>query len=513
MTEFSIHSKKHKIFATVLFLVDKSLCQGQFLTNMYSCYLSLIILTTESVTLCLSLSSIAYPPPTRRHSSSALLDSSTADDEIPTLDWLTDSLADKERNGVQLHEGVKDMADDSPFVEEFDADAGLGEAPLPSTGVSVADEMQRTQVDYFFTEIVPVIKGLDEGIKVAQLVTSATRGSFEPVRYLVGLSKSKIPSKKTKTNQAPSTLNDFVMVDVPPFSEQLKQDIQQYLQDNHGRLAAILVTSRDCIHYNDAPGVFSIRRADLDKWTKAYPGMNVVAYRLDVPRDCRELIAQRLDGYGPFAIDDCRSDGNVRNFTFIESGRPLTYDEWDQDVSDDIFAGKRTPPDDSTQDNDPDATLGEGEDDPYSLEAIRAREEGKSILAVYTPGRTYGSVSYVFPNIKLCASGFTIPVEDSRNEENYGMDGTGPALDCRGYITTSRTGISRQMESARNLIQNYMDRITVLLPSRGDPIFLDGTTQQRQSVLLDVVKQYEKIGKIYEQLGIVDRDGDDSIDI
>ena len=91
------------------------------------------------------------------------------------------------------------------------------------------------------------------------------------------------------------------------------------------------------------------------------------------------------------------------------------------------------------------------------------------------------------------------------------MGRTGPALDCRGYITTNNAGVSRQMESARNLIQSYIDRITVLLPSRGDPVFLDGTLEQRQTVLMGVVAQYEKIGKIYEQLGITSS-GDDDLD-
>ena len=307
------------------------------------------------------------------------------------------------------------------------------------------------------------------------------------------------------------------MIDVPPFSEQLKNDMDQYLRDNNGRLRSILVTCRDNIHYNEAPGVFSIRRADLDQWTKVYPGISVVAYRLDIPRDCRELITQRLDGYGPFALaEEVESDSTATttNFTFVETSRPLTYDEWDPEVSQDVLAGKRMPPDDDTKPANEETTeQGEVEADPYSPQAIRAREEGKRILAVYTPGRTYGSVSYVFPEIQLCASGFTIPVEDSRNEENYGLAGTGPALDCRGYITTSRAGITRQMESARNLILNYIDRVNVLLPSRGDPVFLDGTTKQRQGFLLDIVNQYEKIGKIYEQLGIVDRDGDDDLDI
>lgn len=443
------------------------------------------------------------------------------------MDWLTKSLAMDEDGstsansnvmGVSVQDGATDMADDSPFVEEFDSEDGLGEAPVPSTGVSVADEMQRAQADHFFTELVPVIKGLDEGIKVAQLVTSATKGSFEPVRYLVGLSKitsqSKVggvaekDSKKTRS-QSKKALNDFVMIDVPPFSKQLKQDMEQYLADNNGRLSAMLMTSRDCIHYNEAPGVYSIRRAELGKWTKAFPEMATVGYRLDIPRDCRELVTQRLDGYGPFALEESNETGDSFNFTFVESGRPLTYEEWDHDVSEDIFAGKVTPPDDAVVEDDPDATLTETDEDPYSPKAIRAREEGKRILAIYTPGRTYGSLSFVFPEIELCASGFTIPVEDSRNEENLGLGGTGPALDCRGYITTSNAGISRQMESARNLIQTYMDRFTVLLPSRGDPVYLDGTTQQRQALLLDVVEQYEKIGKIYEQLGITSNDRDD----
>jgi len=432
------------------------------------------------------------------------------DNEIPNMDWLTDSLArksdgnDTSYGGVSIQDGAKDMADDPPFMEEFDRDDSLGDAPLPSTGISVADEMQRAQAEHFFTELVPVVKGVEKGIKVAQLVTTATKGSFEPVRYLLGISKISGVVRGAKTSEEEKTaVNDFVMVDIPPFTPQLKKAVEQYLSLFNGRLAAALVTSRDCIHYNDAPGVYTIRRADLEKWTKAFPDMAVVAYRLDIPRDCQQLITQRLDGYGPFALEETISESNIQNFTFIESGRPLTYDQWDHDVSENIFSGKQTPPDD-----DDDATVDVNEDDPYSPAAIRAREDGKRILAIYTPGRTYGSMSYVFPEIRMCASGFTIPVEDSRNDQSMGMSSTGPAMDCRGYITTTNAGISRQTESARNLITKYIDRITILLPSRGDPVFLDGNTRQRQGFLLDIVEQYEKIGKIYEQLGITSRDDD-----
>ena len=39
-------------------------------------------------------------------------------------------------------------------------------------------------------------------------------------------------------------------------------------------------------------------------WANAFPNLEVVAYRLDIPRDCRECVTQILDGYGPFALDN-----------------------------------------------------------------------------------------------------------------------------------------------------------------------------------------------------------------
>ena len=473
--------------------------------NMHYRWSYLFIVLTASATRAFS-PVLVVQHPRGQHVPNTRLQSSSPEDDVPTMDWLTDSLVRKEGTnammGVRVKDGAQDMADDSPFVEEFDRDGGLGDAPLPSTGVSVADEMYRASSEGFFTELVPVVKGFDDsGVKVAQLVTSSTRGSFEPVRYLVGL--SKLDSVIGGTKQEDVTVNDFVMIDVPPYSKELQKKMVEYLEQNNGRLSAILVTCRDSIHYDEAPGVFSIRRADLEKWKKALPDTAAVAYRLDIPRDCRELISQRLDGYGPFALDETPIGNGIANFTFIETGRSLTYEEWDQDLADDILAGKKKPPDDAVEEKKVD------DEDSYSPEAIRAREEGKRILAIYTPGRTYGSVSYVFPEIGVCASGFTIPIEDSRNDENLGLGATGPALDCRGYISTSKAGIARQTESARNLIQNYIDRITVLLPSKGDPVFLDGSTTQRRRWLMDIVKQYEKIGTIYEQLGITNQDQDD----
>jgi hypothetical protein len=103
-------------------------------------------------------------------------------------------------------------------------------------------------------------------------------------------------------------------------------------------------------------------------------------------------------------------------------------------------------------------------------------------------------------------------VEDSRAEENPGIEGAGPALDCRGYITTSRAGISRQMQSARSLINTYSDRFEVVLPSRGDPLYTDDDAQERKKELLDIVNEYDRIGKIYEELGIMDSGDDDEDD-
>jgi len=196
-----------------------------------------------------------------------------------------------------------------------------------------------------------------------------------------------------------------------------------------------------------------------------------------------------LDGYGPFAAS---------NATFVETGRPLVHEAWDHDVAQDVLSGKPPPDDDSKAMNE------DADNDQYTPEAIRQREQGKRILAVYTPGHTFGSMSYVFPEIKVCCSGFTLPIEDNREDENPGMDSTGPALDCRGYITTSKAGITRQMESARNLVNNYIDRFDVILPSRGDPLFLDSdNVSERKQSVMEILQQYEKIGKIYEDLGIL----------
>ncbi|KAL3945414.1 MAG: hypothetical protein SGBAC_000467 [Bacillariaceae sp.] len=443
------------------------------------------------------------------------------------MDWLTDSLSTTEGGSLgnfSLSSTTREEEHDFEklYIEDHDPDAIMGEAdaPIPTSGVSVADEMMKTRREGFASEVVR-IRGLEPGTEAAQIVTTQTISkSIEPVRYLIGLSKQAVKKNETTGQWDPveddsTAQKSFAMVDIPPYSPQLEKEMKEFM-GSKGKLAAILITSRDCIHYDEAPGVYSVRKSDLNQWKKIFPNTPVVAYRMDIPRECREFVTQRLDGYGPFAydesetstgddIDDIDEDEKENVGPFVETGQPLTYEEWDFDIAQDVFAGKITPPEDNMNATkaEPDE---EEEEDLYSPQAIRAREEGKRILAVYTPGRTYGSVSYVFPEVNLVAAGFTIPVEDSRISEEGngigGLDSPGPSLDVTGYITTSKAGITRQMESARNLVESYVDRFDIVLPSQMDPYFLDGTVDEKKEELLAVIDQYEKIGQVYEQLGI-----------
>lgn len=414
-------------------------------------------------------------------------------DDVPSMDWLTDSVKNERRKDQKTSSSSIEV-DESQYIEEFEADDDLGDVPIPTTGVSVADEMQDMSKDLFATEVFPIEELVEQGIQVAQLITTASTGVFEPVRYLIGLSKDDDDSKAKESAQ-----KDYVMVDLPPYSETLEQELRSFMGPD-GRLSAILVTTKEAIHYDDSPSVFTFRNSDFQKWTEAFEGLEIVAYRLDIPRDCRDFITQRLDGYGPFALEEDRQTGNM---TFIETGRPLTYVEWGEEVAKGVMTRGETPPDDLE-----DGETAADDAEKYSPEAIRRREEGKRILAIYTPGRSFGTMSYVFPELQACLSGFTIPIEDTRSDENVGMDSAGPMLDVRGYITTSKAGIVRQMESARNLINTYVDRFDVVLTSRGDVLVLESDVEARKRELLGVIDQYDRIGKIYEQLGITSEDND-----
>lgn len=450
------------------------------------------------------------------------------DDEIPNMDWLTNTLAKPsadddgtESRNIYDDEKLADL-NTSPYMEEHDIDGDLGDVPIPTTGVSVSDEMTEAQKTRFFTEIVP-ITGLGKGVKAVRILSSTTdEGSYEAVRYLVRLSRNydeddndneDNKNRKEETTKAASTPDtssaehsdeEFVMIDVPPFSEKLVKEMKSLMGPN-GRLSTILVTSRDCIHFEDAPGTFTITKHDLTKWKKAFPDTATVAYRMDIPRNCREAVTQRLDGYGPWAAmeKNIASNPDDNSCFFMETGLPFTVNEWEPELAQEILTGKRKPPGEENDEKEDDDTVIElDENGKYPLEEIRAKEEGKRILAVYTPGRSYGSMTYVFPELDLCLSGFSLPIEDSRGDENHGMDSAGPALDHRGYITTSKAGMTRQIESARKLVNTYVDRFDILLTARGDPFYLDGNTEDRRQTLLGIMDQYEKLGSIYEQLGI-----------
>lgn len=387
-------------------------------------------------------------------------------------DWLSKPEKDKDATALEntLQQGRRRQQQQQQGEQE--GFVSPEEAHIPTTGVSVSDMLEEVGQTQFDTQLIP-ITGL---AGVAQIVTTSMGdGGLEPVRYLVRLT--------------PSSSSDdiaFAMTDVPPYSARLASKMRRYMGPN-GTLSAILITSRDAIHYNDAPAVFTTRRSDLSKWKADFGNIHVAAYRLDIPRDCSELVTQRLDGYGPWAADS-------NNMTLVESGRPLTYEKWDEETTKGIIDKGETPPDAHMVD----------EDEEYSPQAIRGREEGKSVLAICTPGHSFGTVSYVFPHLKAVVSGYTIPIEDDRDQ-----DSPGPALDCRGYVTTSKAGMKKQMESARHLVESYSDRFKVILPSRSDPMFLPESVPGRTRALLRIVEEYEKLGQVYEQLGILSDDDDD----
>ncbi|VEU33414.1 unnamed protein product [Pseudo-nitzschia multistriata] len=449
------------------------------------------------------------------------------------MDWLTDTLSTPPEKGTGATGGNmysdENMADASPYLEEHSVEGDLGDVPIPTTGLSVSDEMGKTQKDRFYSQLVP-ITGLGKGVKALRILSSTSVGAYEAVRYLIRLNRkedeeeedvdlgldfdeidlemylddddevSTSDSQETSSSLSSGERDDFVMVDIPPFSEKLLKEMKSVMGPN-GRLSAILVTSQECIHYDEAPGVYSVRKADLTKWKREFPETATVAYRMDIPRDCRDSITQRLDGYGPWAmVEEPNETGKIDTGSiFKESGLPFTVNEWDPEMAEDIMTGKRKPP---GEEEDDDSVIELDANGGFTPDTIRANEEGKQVLAVYTPGRTFGSTTYVFPELKLCASGYSLPLEDSREEENPGMDSPGPALDHRGYITTNKAGVSRQVESARELVENYHDRFEILLTARGDPFYFEGDARDRRETLMEIIGQYEKLGNIYEQLGI-----------
>eukprot|EP00985_Skeletonema_marinoi_P019735 scaffold11427_cov231-Skeletonema_marinoi.AAC.6 len=369
---------------------------------------------------------------------------------------------------------------------------------------------------------------------IARIDTISNFGGVEPVRWIVS-----VEDEKDDTGAA-----SHVMIDLPPYSDKLAHEIRQFMNPDlnttaaksattdevkrvGGTLDAILLTNQQCIHYDNTPGVYVTRKSDLTKWKKAFPEAKVIMYRLDIPRECREEVTQVLDGYGPWGW---KEEAEEEEMTFVETGRPLTIEEWDEDTKSRVLENGELPPDDegmfdtedgeSTVANDEED---EDEDSIYSQEAIRQREEQYRLLAVYTPGHTFGSVTYIFPKRNLCCSGFALPLEssssvmddnedeDDDDEDFVGSSSSGggslppigPRLDYQGYLATSASR-PRQMSSALSLINRYIDRFRVVLPARGDIVFLDSDEEKRKRDLLESVGLYRKMSDIYGRLGIVD---------
>lgn len=344
------------------------------------------------------------------------------------------------------------------------------------------------------------------------------------------------------------------MIDIPPYSDKLANEIRSFMDPEwnatiaskqnrddppKATLDAILLTNQQSIHYDTSPAVYVTRKSDLTKWKKAFPGIQAIMYRLDMPRECREEVTQILDGYGPWGWDESAVDNNdgdaketnkekntAPGCRFVETGIPLTIEEWDEDTKSKVMSEGELPPDDQVGNDsadDVESTIKVANDDTkYSPEAIRQREEKYRILAVYTPGHTFGSVTYIFPKRGICCSGYALPLESSStstldyddDDEEYDVPRTtyasstpvpptGPRLDYQGYLATSASR-PRQMSSALSLINNYIDRFRVVLPARGDVVFLDSEVEQRKHELMESVGLYQKIGDIYGRLGIVE---------
>ena len=423
--------------------------------------------------------------------------------------------------------------------DDIDGDSMNHAFNIPTTGVSLADSMKKKEE--FITTLTAILdvgtngekeleiiyndEGSPIGVKkekertqhegVARIDTVSTEGNMgeEPVRWLVSM---KDP------NGDEDKCSPYFMIDIPPYSDQLADKIKSFMDPSYnntkdassqsrGKLNAILVTNQECIHYDQSPGVYVTRTSDLTKWKKAFPDVKVIIYRLDQPRECRESVSQVLDGYGPWGWDE---DSDVG---FVETGRPLRIEEWDETTASNVLKRGELPPDDDDESHDDeDFIVADDREDQesYSKEAIRKREESYHLLAVYTPGHTFGSVTYVFPKRGICCSGYALPLETASGSLNGFYDeeddgetysastaSQGPRLDYQGYLATS-VSRPRQMSSASNLINDYIDRFKVVLPSRGDVVFLDGDTDTRKRDLTENVGMYRKISEIYGKLGI-----------
>lgn len=408
----------------------------------------------------------------------------TQGDDIPSMDWLTHSNGENNDENMGNDQHFGDSSGDQRYIESYRQDEGLGSSPIPSGGVSMEEEMMAMRKVTLHSTLDPIDEGLQDGVRVAHIVTTASSGNIEPARYILGL--SKVPSDTT----APV---DYALIDIPPFSYDLCDSLLDYMGPN-GRLATILITSRDSIHYDDPDGEVSISTSDMDKWSAAFPDASIVMGRIDIPRDCQDFVTQRLHGDGPFAWDDSSPSATP----FVQTGKPWIEVDWGGEENDNKINIR--PPKEVIEEVT--KKLAKDRHHKYTPEAIREREEGKRILAICTPGRTPGSMSYIFPDVGICAPGYSIPFEQGQSDSKVGVEPRAPRMDHLGFVTTSKAGLATQLEYAATLVNNYIDRFHAVLPSSGNPVLLIGDEENRKETLLRIVNRYKKLGSIYSRLGI-----------
>jgi hypothetical protein len=125
-----------------------------------------------------------------------------------------------------------------------------------------------------FTEVVP-IKNLP-GVSTGH-ITRTNKGSFV-IRYLVAHSPAEAAPESeehrpyerrnhAKTTPTAATATSYVMVDVLLIALSWLLVARAFMGPG-SKLASILVTSRDAIHYDRSPSVFTILRSDIGLWKK-----------------------------------------------------------------------------------------------------------------------------------------------------------------------------------------------------------------------------------------------------
>lgn len=408
------------------------------------------------------------------------------------MEWLQ-----SRSESVQQSQSYTQTNENASEEEEIAAEKLTGNVNIPKTGVSINDEMTDLEAkENFVSQLFPLEI---PGVAAIQTVTVDTT-SDEPMRYIVPLTEVRgLVAEENESDANGIDDNDnkkdsfceYAMIDVPPYSDELLSQIKSFMaRMGGGKLSYILSTCRNGIHYDEAPSVYVTRKNDVKAWKDACDNVEIIMYRLDTPRENKISVTQSLDGYGPWALQSGQ---------FNETGRPLTIMEWDDETQAGVLDNGETPPDD-------DENISSNDDELYTPEAIKKREQDKDILAIYTPGHTYGSLTYIFPRTKVCCSGFTIPVEDTRASASaVGLPmGAGPKLDFSGYLTTNSGGVDRQIESARHIAALYSDRFEVVLPSRGPPVNLGKySIADRSQILHDIINEFAELGAIYNQMGII----------